>query len=89
MAEITLSNVSKSFGSVNVINDISLAVKPGELMVFLGPSGSGKSTLLRMIAGLETIDGGSLTIDGKRSENLAPGQRNVAMVFQTTRSIRI
>jgi multiple sugar transport system ATP-binding protein len=82
MAEITLSNVSKSFGSVNVINDISLAVNPGELMVFLGPSGSGKSTLLRMIAGLETIDGGSLTIDGTRSENLAPGQRNVAMVFQ-------
>ena len=82
MAGITLNNVSKSFGSVNVINDISLAVNPGELMVFLGPSGSGKSTLLRMIAGLETIDGGTLTIDGNRSEHLAPGQRNVAMVFQ-------
>jgi multiple sugar transport system ATP-binding protein len=50
--------------------------------VFLGPSGSGKTTLLRMIAGLESIDQGTLTIDGVRSENLAPGRRNVAMVFQ-------
>ncbi|WP_180898919.1 ABC transporter ATP-binding protein [Martelella soudanensis] len=82
MAPIRLDNVSKSFGTVNVINDISLAVETGELMVFLGPSGSGKSTLLRMIAGLETMDDGALTIDGVRSENLAPGQRNVAMVFQ-------
>ena len=82
MAPIKLDSVSKSFGNVNVINDISLAVESGELMVFLGPSGSGKSTLLRMIAGLETIDDGALTIDGVRSENLAPGQRNVAMVFQ-------
>ena len=50
--------------------------------MFLGPSGSGKTTLLRMIAGLESIDKGTLTIDGVRSENLAPGRRNVAMVFQ-------
>jgi multiple sugar transport system ATP-binding protein len=82
MAEIRLDNVSKSFGVVSVISDMSLTVKSGELMVFLGPSGSGKSTLLRMIAGLETIDSGALTIDGVRSETLAPGQRNVAMVFQ-------
>jgi len=82
MAEIRLENVSKSFGSVSVINDISLTVEAGELVVFLGPSGSGKSTLLRMIAGLETIDSGSLTIGGVRSEALPPGQRNVAMVFQ-------
>jgi multiple sugar transport system ATP-binding protein len=82
MAEIRLDNVSKSFGSVAVINDISLTVNSGELVVFLGPSGSGKSTLLRMIAGLERIDNGTLTIGGTRSENLAPGQRNVAMVFQ-------
>ncbi len=82
MAEIRLENVSKSFGSVSVIKDISLTVEAGELVVFLGPSGSGKSTLLRMIAGLETIDSGSLTIGGVRSETLPPGQRNVAMVFQ-------
>jgi multiple sugar transport system ATP-binding protein len=82
MAEIRLANVSKSFGSVNVITDLSLVIGSGELVVFLGPSGSGKSTLLRMIAGLETIDSGTLTIDGKRSERMPPGQRGVAMVFQ-------
>ncbi|MCB1355066.1 MAG: sn-glycerol-3-phosphate ABC transporter ATP-binding protein UgpC [Maritimibacter sp.] len=82
MSEIALDNVSKSFGSVEVIKDISFTVKAGELVVFLGPSGSGKSTLLRMIAGLETIDRGTLTIGGKESQHLAPGQRKVAMVFQ-------
>ncbi len=82
MAEITLNNVSKSFGEVVVIDQISLTVGSGELVVFLGPSGSGKSTLLRMIAGLETIDSGTLTIGGQQSQDLAPGQRNVAMVFQ-------
>ena len=82
MAEIALQSVSKSFGNVDVINDISLTVGSGELVVFLGPSGSGKSTLLRMIAGLETIDKGKLLIAGTESQNLAPGQRNVAMVFQ-------
>ena len=82
MSEITLNNVTKSFGSLAVIKDLSLEIGSGELIVFLGPSGSGKSTLLRMIAGLETIDEGTLTIGGTRSEHLAPGQRNVAMVFQ-------
>ncbi|MBS8228509.1 ABC transporter ATP-binding protein [Vannielia litorea] len=82
MAEITLDTVSKSFGAVKVIDDISLTVAAGEFVVFLGPSGSGKSTLLRMIAGLETIDSGRLEIGGRESQNLAPGQRNVAMVFQ-------
>jgi multiple sugar transport system ATP-binding protein len=82
MAGIALSGVSKCFGAVDVIRDVSLDIKSGELVVFLGPSGSGKTTLLRMIAGLETIDEGTLTIDGIRSENLAPGRRNVAMVFQ-------
>ena len=82
MSGIALSGVSKRFGAVDVIRDVSLDIKSGELVVFLGPSGSGKTTLLRMIAGLETIDKGTLTIDGIRSENLAPGRRNVAMVFQ-------
>ena len=82
MAGIALSGVSKRYGAVDVIRDVSLDIEPGELVVFLGPSGSGKTTLLRMIAGLESIDKGTLTIDGVRSENLAPGRRNVAMVFQ-------
>jgi multiple sugar transport system ATP-binding protein len=82
MAGISLSRVWKRFGSVDVIRDVSLDIEPGELVVFLGPSGSGKTTLLRMIAGLESIDKGMLLIDGVRSEGLAPGRRNVAMVFQ-------
>ncbi|AEH86027.1 ABC transporter ATP-binding protein [Mesorhizobium opportunistum] len=82
MTGIALSGVSKHFGAVEVIRGVSLDIEPGELVVFLGPSGSGKTTLLRMIAGLESIDEGTLTIDGVRSENLAPGRRNVAMVFQ-------
>jgi multiple sugar transport system ATP-binding protein len=82
MARISLTRVSKRFGIVEVIKDVSFDVASGELVVFLGPSGSGKTTLLRMIAGLESIDGGALTIDGVRSEGLPPGQRNLAMVFQ-------
>ena len=82
MAEISLNNVSKAFGDVTVIDGLSLTVGSGELVVFLGPSGSGKSTLLRMIAGLETIDSGTLTIGGRECQALAPGQRDVAMVFQ-------
>jgi multiple sugar transport system ATP-binding protein len=82
MAQIELTRVSKKFGAVDVIRDLSLTIGSGELVVFLGPSGSGKSTLLRMIAGLETIDSGALTIGGVRSEALPPGQRGVAMVFQ-------
>ncbi len=82
MADIELDQVWKRFGSVDVIRDVSLRIESGELVVFLGPSGSGKTTLLRMIAGLETIDKGALTIGGVRSEKLPPGKRNVAMVFQ-------
>jgi multiple sugar transport system ATP-binding protein len=82
MAGIALQQVSKKFGTVMVIEDLSLDIAAGEFVVFLGPSGSGKTTLLRMIAGLESIDAGGLTIDGVRSEGLAPGQRNLAMVFQ-------
>jgi multiple sugar transport system ATP-binding protein len=82
MAGIALERVSNKFGSVEVIQDLSLEIGTGEFVVFLGPSGSGKTTLLRMIAGLETIDSGALTIDGVRSEGLAPGSRNLAMVFQ-------
>ena len=82
MAAIQLEQVSKKFGSVEVIRDLNLEIGSGEFVVFLGPSGSGKTTLLRMIAGLESIDSGALMINGVRSEGLAPGQRNLAMVFQ-------
>jgi multiple sugar transport system ATP-binding protein len=82
MADIKLDNVSKSFGSVAVIENLNLVAQSGEFLVLLGPSGSGKTTILRMIAGLETIDQGTLEIDGVRCEQLPPGQRNVAMVFQ-------
>ena len=82
MAAIRLEGVSKKFGSVEVIRDLNLDIGAGEFVVFLGPSGSGKSTLLRMIAGLESIDAGALLIDGVRAEGLAPGSRNLAMVFQ-------
>ena len=82
MADIVLKDVTKSFGSVSVIENLNLTAKSGEFLVLLGPSGSGKTTILRMIAGLEKIDTGSLEIGGVRSENLMPGQRDVAMVFQ-------
>ncbi len=83
MADLKLSKVAKSYGKVNVLNDINLDIKAGELIVFVGPSGCGKSTLLRMIAGLERISGGELTIDGDRMNEVPPAQRGIAMVFQS------
>lgn len=82
MASIELLNISKRFGAVRVIDDLTLTVNSNEFMVFLGPSGCGKSTLMRMIAGLESIDGGEIRIDGQRVDHLPPGERGVAMVFQ-------
>ena len=83
MADLKLENVAKSYGKVDVLNDINLDIKAGELIVFVGPSGCGKSTLLRMIAGLEQITGGELTIDGQRMNDVPPAQRGIAMVFQS------
>ncbi|WP_448501838.1 ABC transporter ATP-binding protein [Sphingomonas sp.] len=77
-----LDTVTKRYGATTIVDRLSLDVDPGELMVFLGPSGCGKSTLLRAIAGLETIEGGSIHVDDRRIDRLPPGQRNVAMVFQ-------
>ncbi len=82
MANIEFEGISKSFGSVKVIDNLSLTVNSGEFLVFLGPSGSGKSTLLRMIAGLEKVNSGRIKIDGKECQDWAPGKRGVAMVFQ-------
>jgi multiple sugar transport system ATP-binding protein len=82
-AGVSIRNVAKSFGAVEVLNDISLGIDSGEFIVFLGASGCGKSTLLRMIAGLETVSGGEIWIGGRRVDELAPGQRDVSMVFQS------
>lgn len=82
IAAVELKDISKRFGETIVIDGVSLIIHPKEFVVFLGPSGSGKSTLLRMIAGLETIDGGEILIDGDRVDHLPPGDRGVAMVFQ-------
>ena len=84
MADLKLTNVEKTYGSnVNVLNNINLDIKTGELIVFVGPSGCGKSTLLRMIAGLEKITGGVLEINGAEMNDIPPAQRGIAMVFQS------
>ena len=82
MSEISLKNLKKSFGKTEVIHDLSIDVKDGELIVIVGPSGCGKSTLLRMVAGLEDANQGDITIDGKKVNELEPMERNIAMVFQ-------
>ncbi|AVW90828.1 sn-glycerol-3-phosphate ABC transporter ATP-binding protein UgpC [Celeribacter baekdonensis] len=84
MADLKLENVAKTYGGkVEVLKDINLDIKTGELIVFVGPSGCGKSTLLRMIAGLEKISGGTFEIDGERMNDVPPAQRGIAMVFQS------
>ncbi|AJY46536.1 ABC transporter ATP-binding protein [Martelella endophytica] len=83
MTAISLKNISKSYGSLEVISDINLDIQEGEFVVFVGPSGCGKSTLLRMIAGLEGINSGDLVISGKRANDVPPAERGIAMVFQS------
>ena len=83
MASLLMRNVAKSYGPVDVLRNINLDIKTGELIVFVGPSGCGKSTLLRMIAGLERITGGDFMIDGVRMNETPPAQRGIAMVFQS------
>jgi len=84
MAELKLTDVAKTYGgTVDVLKDINLDIKTGELIVFVGPSGCGKSTLLRMIAGLEKITAGTLEIDGQVVNDVPPAQRGIAMVFQS------
>ncbi len=83
MADVRLRDVKKQFGAVSVIKGVDLDVKDGEFCVFVGPSGCGKSTLLRMVAGLEEISSGALTIGGKDMTQVGPSDRGVAMVFQS------
>lgn len=74
-AEIEIRNVSKHFGAMTVLEDLSLSIKAREFIVFLGPSGCGKSTLLRMIAGLETVDSGEIAINNERINQTQQSQR--------------
>ena len=82
MAEILLDGVRKSYGDVEVIKGVDWKIETGEFVVIVGPSGCGKSTLLRMIAGLESITEGEISIKGKVVNKLEPSERNIAMVFQ-------
>jgi sn-glycerol 3-phosphate transport system ATP-binding protein len=82
MAEITLKDVRKSYAKLQVIHGVDVEIADGEFIVIVGPSGCGKSTLLRMIAGLEIISEGEISIAGKRVNEVEPKDRNIAMVFQ-------
>jgi ABC-type sugar transport system ATPase subunit len=83
MAEVRIKRLNKSYGPVDVLKDINLVVEDGSFVVLVGPSGCGKSTLLRTVAGLEQINAGDISIDGRNVSDLAPAQREIAMVFQS------
>ncbi len=82
MAEVSLRGVRKSYGDLEVIHGIDMEIRDGEFIVIVGPSGCGKSTLLRMVAGLEQITGGEVSIGGRVVNRLEPKDRDIAMVFQ-------
>ena len=82
MAEVSLRQVVKRFGTVEVVHGIDLEIADREFVVLVGPSGCGKSTLLRMIAGLEDVTEGEIAIDGKIDNELAPKDPDIAKVFQ-------
>lgn len=83
MSAITLDHVSKNWGPMRAVDDVSLTADEGSLLVLLGPSGCGKSTTLRLIAGLEQPDSGAITIGGTDVTHLTPAQRKISMVFQS------
>ena len=83
MSQVQITNLSKTYGAVDVLKNINLDIRSGEFMVFVGPSGCGKSTLLRCIAGLEEVTDGILEIDGEVVNQRAPSRRGIAMVFQS------
>ncbi|WP_300063682.1 ABC transporter ATP-binding protein [uncultured Roseobacter sp.] len=83
MADLTLENVEKHYGDVQAVRGVSLHVESGNFVVLVGPSGCGKSTLLRAIAGLEGVSSGTIRIGDRDVTNLAPRQRDIAMVFQS------
>jgi alpha-glucoside transport system ATP-binding protein len=83
MADLSLKKIVKAYGDIKILHGIDLEIKSGEFIVFVGPSGCGKSTLLRTIAGLESITGGELSIDGQIVNDIPPSKRGIAMVFQS------
>jgi multiple sugar transport system ATP-binding protein len=83
MATVTFDHVTKKYGEVTAVDDLSLEIRDAEFMVFVGPSGCGKTTSLRMIAGLEDITSGILRIGEKVVNDVAPKDRDIAMVFQS------
>ena len=83
MGFLDIRNVTKSYGNVEVLHRVDIAVEEGEFLVLVGPSGCGKSTLLNMIAGLEAITGGEIAIKGRVVNGVHPSKRNIAMVFQS------
>ena len=83
MAQVTIQNLYKSFGPVDVIHGVDIEISDGEFVVLVGPSGCGKSTLLRMIAGLESVTAGAIRIGDRIVNNLPPAERDIAMVFQS------
>src|SRR5216110_3143732 len=82
MSAVSLRGVRKSFGSTEVVHGVDISIADGEFCVLVGPSGCGKSTLLRMVAGLEEISGGEVRIGSRVVNNVAPKERDIAMVFQ-------
>ena len=83
MSHVILNSVFKKFGDVSVIHNVDLQIEKGEFVVFVGPSGCGKSTLLRLIAGLDKLTGGEISIAGRTVMDLPPSKRGIAMVFQS------
>jgi multiple sugar transport system ATP-binding protein len=82
VAEVTIRKLAKAYGAVQIMRGLDLDIVDGEFVVLVGPSGCGKSTLLRMIAGLEEITGGTISIGPRVVNNLPPSERDIAMVFQ-------
>src|SRR3954452_8088619 len=83
MASLSVRNVIKRYGAIEILKGIDIDVDDGEFLVLVGPSGCVKSTLLNMIAGLDTITDGTIAIDGRRVNELHPKDRDIAMVFQS------
>src|ERR1700704_4640440 len=82
MGQVVLKGINKFYDSVHAVKDVNLQIRDKEFVVFVGPSGCGKTTTLRMIAGLEAISSGDISIDGNIINQLAPMDRDIAMVFQ-------